>query len=107
MKCKQGITRISEENLLAAPLLQAFNAREEMLLTNPVLATAVYLDPRLHHKNSPQQLLGSFEHDREVNILINQLFLHLKMIFAPYILETSDPCPETYQGSKEISWRPH
>lgn len=71
MKCKQGITKISEENPFAVSLLQAFNDREEMLITNPVLATAVYLDPRLHHKNSPPQLLGSFEHDIEVNILIN------------------------------------
>jgi hypothetical protein len=67
-KCKKTIHALDSSNPFKAPLMEAFEKREDLLMKNPVLAAAVYIDPRMHHKNSPKALLGELEQTAEVRI---------------------------------------
>jgi hypothetical protein len=61
--------------------MEAFEKREDLLMKNPVLAAAVYIDPRMHHKNSPKALLGELEQTAEVRITFYHLTLTFIVIF--------------------------
>lgn len=69
-RCKKAIEELHEnENPFVKPLLEAFDIRGDELMKNPVLATAVYIDPRLHHQTSSPQLLGFMEISIEVKFI--------------------------------------
>lgn len=49
------------QNEFVEPLIEAFDRRSEQLMQNPLLATAVYVDPRLNHKKRSDEFLGELK----------------------------------------------
>jgi hypothetical protein len=78
-RCKKSITSLPSTNPFTEPLKTAFESREKMLMENPILASAVYVDPRLHHKNTPKQFLGELAEVAEV--YLNVIFLKKYYLF--------------------------
>lgn len=65
-KCKKELEKISVTNAFVEKLKKSFDDRGKVLMENAVLATAVYLDPRMHHRRSSDKLLGKLKDDAEV-----------------------------------------
>lgn len=57
-----------KENPLLKTLVESFDKRSDQLMENPVLAAAVFIDPRLHHNKSTARLLGEVKPVVEVYI---------------------------------------
>lgn len=68
-KCKRDLSKLDPEtNEFVAPLIEAFDKRTETLMQNPLLATAVYVDPRLNHKKRSSEFLGDMKDVAEVHL---------------------------------------
>jgi hypothetical protein len=72
-KCKKKITKLNRQNRFAKHISSAFAAREDMLLTNPTLAAAIYLDPRIQNLTTDEGVLASLKRDAEVVFLRNYI----------------------------------
>lgn len=70
-RCKKTLSSLNvTENTLQKPLVESFDKQSDQLMENPVLAAAVYIDPRLHHNKSTAHLLGVVKPMVEVYFLI-------------------------------------
>jgi hypothetical protein len=66
-RCQRKLAELSDEgNEIAAEMVRAMESRSGKLMENLALASAVFIDPRLHHKTSSKKLLGDFESEIEV-----------------------------------------
>lgn len=68
-RCERDIGKVDDLNRFVGPLRKAFEKRGDKLMENVALASAVYVDPRLHHDRTSPNLLGALAKDAEVILL--------------------------------------
>lgn len=73
-KCKKNLNKLDPEaNEFVEPLRHAFDRRTESIMSNPLIATAAYVDPRLNHKTRSTEFLGEMVEVAEVKFLFCSL----------------------------------
>ncbi|KAJ6639447.1 hypothetical protein Bhyg_12192, partial [Pseudolycoriella hygida] len=60
-RCKGALLKLSKGNEFTELLNDAFDRRTKLIMENPLLATAAYVDPRLNHKNRSDSFLGDLK----------------------------------------------
>ncbi|KAJ6640104.1 hypothetical protein Bhyg_12853 [Pseudolycoriella hygida] len=60
-RCKGALLKLSKGNEFTELLNDAFDRRTKLIMENPLLATAAYVDPRLNHKDRSDSFLGDLK----------------------------------------------
>ncbi|KAJ6644591.1 hypothetical protein Bhyg_09560 [Pseudolycoriella hygida] len=71
-RCKGALLKLSKGNEFTELLNDAFDRRTKLIMENPLLATAAYVDPRLNHKDRFDSFLGDLKpicEERLMNVL--------------------------------------
>ncbi|KAG4071218.1 hypothetical protein HA402_008953 [Bradysia odoriphaga] len=75
-KCKKNLNKLDPEtNEFVEPLRQAFDRRTESIMSNPLIATAAYVDPRLNHNSRSSEFLGDMKEvaENRIRLVVKRL----------------------------------